>query len=197
MKSFIASGIFPLNRHAIDTSRVLQTNTSVTTLSSPVGTDGNVTTTPPLLTNAQTVILPTVPTDALNSIQYDPSSFVTSQNAIFTLSEVLDITTLDRTDMNVHANDVDDDRDGDDGEGDDDHSDNLEGDGDKEGQDEDDDENDSEDNDSDESYVPYRSSSKGCAKRKRASSKTTRADSSDEGNCEGSNTNTKIGFVSR
>ncbi|CAF1416242.1 unnamed protein product [Adineta ricciae] len=185
VKSFITSGVFPLNRHAIDNSRILQSNASVNTLSSSIGTNGNNTTATPLFNSVQPVILPPVPADTSNSDQYDSSSFGTSQNAIATLSQILDITALqsnsrgrDTVDMNVHANYVDGEEDEAGDEGDDGEEDDA---GDKDVRDEDDDEDDAEDNDSDESYVPHSSSSsKARAKRRRSSSRTTRTDSSDE-----------------
>ncbi|CAF4033684.1 unnamed protein product, partial [Rotaria sp. Silwood2] len=160
IKSFMKAGVFPLNRRAIDVSRILRSNTSTATASSTTDMNqNNKTNNVASFTTSQPLSSPPPPvaSSSFSSTTFDSSSFNTSQLAISTLNQVLDETTLEDSLRDKDEDDIDVDMD----------------------------ENDDEDDDSDESYVPESFSSNIRTKRKRSSSETTRLDTSDDGNSNG------------
>ncbi|CAF1550300.1 unnamed protein product, partial [Adineta ricciae] len=173
IKSFMRAGVFPLNKQAIDVSRILKSSTSNTTSSATTDLHQNdITNTTLPYSRTQPVGLSTLLVSGhSSSTHFYASSFATSQRAILTLNQVLDDTTLNNNDSRDNNEDnmvLDEDIDGFHDKNDDDDDD-----------DDDDDNDDNDHDDSDESYTPE-SSSKALGKRKRSPSETIRIDTSDD-----------------
>ncbi|CAF1521897.1 unnamed protein product [Adineta steineri] len=177
IKSFMRAGVFPLNKQAIDVSRIVKSATSSSSID--IHQNNKTNTTPSSSTIQSTVSNPLPLSGPSNSTQFNTSSFATSQRAISILKEVLDNTALNDHSFDNSADDtvIDVDVDGNDNsdDNDDDHDVVVNNDN----SDDDDDVLVVDNDDSDESYIPE-SSSKKFTKRKRSSSKTTSVDTTDD-----------------